>query len=188
MTVILRLGACCVLAAMLAVSSIASGPASAQGLAQGVTPVRAYGPAFPPMREPAVDAEGNTSSVVQQAKGCVGTGLGGLLLSAGAGSLNLVNVIGGGAVLHSNNGTLYIALAGVVFASYCAIGSALTPLALHATAHPSPDRQAIGAVTPAAPPHDQLATRPVTPLTGRAARSGVLSEVYDRAGTIPASR
>jgi hypothetical protein len=96
--------------------------------------------------------ETELSPEVQQSLGCAITGTVGTGAAIIAGGENLVNIIAGGVVAPANKAVLYIGLVGVVFASFCAIGQALTPLYLYATAPaetPSPD----AAPRPAAVPH-----------------------------------
>ena len=68
---------------------------------------------------------------VKQSMGCL---IGGTTATAAAllaGGRNVMNVIAGGGLVPANPAVLYIGLVGVVFASFCAIGQALTPLYLH---------------------------------------------------------
>jgi len=57
--------------------------------------------------------------------GTIGTGA-----AVAAGGVDVVNIIAGGVVPVSNPLALGIAMAGVVFASFCAVGQALTPAAI----------------------------------------------------------
>jgi hypothetical protein len=60
--------------------------------------------------------------------GCLVGGLAGTGAALLAGGQNLVNVVAGGLVAPANPLVLYTGLVGVVFASFCAVGQALTPL------------------------------------------------------------
>lgn len=100
---------------------------------------------------------------VQQSLGCAITGSAGTAAAVLAGGENLVNIIAGGVVMPQNRAVLYIGLVGVVFASFCAIGQALTPLYLYSVSTPEPGsaeaaRQAARAAAPAAPPARLLRT------------------------------
>jgi len=75
-------------------------------------------------------SEGMSEDVVQSVS-CVVTGTAATAAAIAAGGENLVNVIAGGAVAPANRAILYIGLVGVVFASFCQIGQALTPLLLY---------------------------------------------------------
>jgi hypothetical protein len=75
---------------------------------------------------------------VQQSLGCAIAGSAGTAAAVFAGGENLVNIIAGGVVMPQNRAVLYIGLVGVVFASFCAIGQALTPLYLYSVATPEP--------------------------------------------------
>jgi hypothetical protein len=86
-----------------------------------------------PQAEPGVPAE------VKQSVGCVITGTTATAAAILAGGENLVNIIAGGVVAPQNSAILYIGLVGVVFASFCAIGQALTPLYLYYTEDAAPE-------------------------------------------------
>lgn len=87
---------------------------------------------------------------VKQSIGCLVTGSIGTVGAVVAGGENLVNIIAGGVVAPQNRAVLYIGIVGVVFASFCAIGQALTPLYLHMVEPASPaDRVAHGRAQPA---------------------------------------
>lgn len=109
-------------------------------------------PAQRPLRrvQDASVASSALSPEVQQSLGCAVTGAAATALAVAAGGENLVNVIAGGVVVPSNRTVLYIGLVGVVFASFCAIGQALTPLYLYAVDTPvEPAFDAVrGAVLP----------------------------------------
>jgi len=93
--------------------------------------VKSYGPGFPMLSpDPRMPEVGMDDSVKQSA-GCLISGVFGTSLALYAGAENLVNVIAGGIVASGNSLVLYTGIVGVVFASFCAIGQALTPLYLH---------------------------------------------------------
>jgi hypothetical protein len=123
---------------------------------------------------------------VKQSIGCVIAGTAGVAGAVAAGGENLINLIAGGLVAPQNRAVLYIGLAGVVFASFCAMGQALTPVYLYYTEPPAPPettqgdaqaalRRRTGTVAPACP--DAGCAPPL-----RAAfRSGVLARSADAA-------
>lgn len=89
---------------------------------------KSYGPGFPTLDADASKNPEEWSDTVRQSMGCLVSGTGGTVAAMIAGGENLVNVIAGGVVSASNPVVLYTGLFGVVFASFCAIGQALTPL------------------------------------------------------------
>ncbi|MGE0719458.1 MAG: hypothetical protein AB7P02_28710 [Alphaproteobacteria bacterium] len=98
----------------------------------GVVAVKSYGPGFPSLEGgPVATHAGAMSPEVKKSVGCLVTGVAATALSLSAGSENLVNLIAGGIVQPANATVLYIGVFGVVFASFCAIGQAVTPLYLH---------------------------------------------------------
>jgi hypothetical protein len=68
---------------------------------------------------------------VRQSMGCLIGGTTATAIALMAGGRNVMNVIAGGGLVPANPVVLYVGLVGVVFASFCAIGQALTPLYLH---------------------------------------------------------
>ena len=76
-----------------------------------------------------------------QSLGCLVGGTVGTGLAMAAGGVGVSNVIAGGVVPVANSLTMGTALAGVVFASFCAVGQALTPAAMMVYDHyyPQPD-------------------------------------------------
>jgi hypothetical protein len=66
----------------------------------------------------------------KQSLGCLIVGTAGLGIALSADGVNLINVIAGGIVNPANQVVLYTSLVGVVFASFCAVGQALTPAAI----------------------------------------------------------
>jgi hypothetical protein len=158
----------CMLAGVLASADVrADEPAHATA---PITLAKAYGPAFPAMEDPPRDEHGAPTLVVQQGLGCVLVGTAGTAAALGASSLNVVQHIAGGLVAPANPAVLALGLAGVVFASYCSVGAALTPLYLYLTGN-----------SPAESPSATPARTPQTPAVYRASlssqtvRSGVLA-------------
>ena len=88
---------------------------------------RPYGPGA----DAAPNAPGSTDDSVKQSMGCLIGGTTGTAVALLAGGRNVMNVIAGGGLVPANPAVLYIGIVGVVFASFCAIGQALTPLYLH---------------------------------------------------------
>ncbi len=137
---------------------------------------------LPVMRQP-VSApsplQAELSPEVQQSLGCAIAGAGGTAAALAAGGENLVNIIAGGVVAPQNRAVLYIGLAGVVFASFCAIGQALTPLYLYAVTTPEPPpAQAARALTRASP--GSLA--PLLVRTGTSAHGPLANRFLAQAG------
>lgn len=125
--------------AVVALISTLAGPALAGSVLK--VDVKSYGPSFPTMDTPAATPNGEMSDSVKQSIGCVVGGTAGTVAALSAGTENLINVIAGGLVRTANPVVLYTSLLGVVFASFCAVGQAMTPLVLYYAAPP-----------PAAPP------------------------------------
>jgi hypothetical protein len=92
---------------------------------------RSYGPGFSDSAPGAADATGEWNDTVKQSLGCLIGGVTGTGVALLAGGGNVMNVIAGGGLLPSNPLVLYTGIVGVVFASFCAIGQALTPLYLY---------------------------------------------------------
>jgi hypothetical protein len=152
------------------------------GASPAIQLAKSYGPSFPAMEDPARDVTGAPTLVVQQGFGCLILGTAGTAAAMGASSLNVVQNIAGGLVAPANATVLGLGLVGVVFATYCSIGAAVTPLYLHLTGDP--------AAEPPQPPASQARTPPARrpdPAVHRASlgttafRSGVLDP--DRQGT-----
>lgn len=100
---------------------------------------KSYGPGFPMLSPDARMPEVGMDDSVKQSAGCLISGVFGTSLALYAGAENLVNVIAGGVVASANPMVLYTGIFGVVFASFCAIGQALTPLYLHYVDNPDPE-------------------------------------------------
>ncbi len=113
--------------------------------------VRAFGPSAPALREPAVQPDGQPALVTVQSVGCLVVGGLATSLTMLAGAENLVNVVGGGLVRAANPQVLALGVMGVTFGTFCAVGSALTPLYLHLRRQPAEE-------APAAPPSPYMAT------------------------------
>jgi len=115
--------------------------------------VKSYGPGFPMLSPDARMPEVGMDDSVKQSAGCLLGGAVGTSMALYAGAENLVNVIAGGVVASANPMVLYTGVFGVVFASFCAIGQALTPLYLHYVDRADPE--------PALPP--QSAPQQIAP-------------------------
>lgn len=91
---------------------------------------KSYGPEFTLPRRPQLPDDQTSRPQVSEydlSLGCIIGGVTGTTLSVGAGGLNVVNLIAGGLVPAASPVAAYLALGGVVFASFCAVGQALTP-------------------------------------------------------------
>jgi len=111
-------------------------------VAGGAAPAHPVVPAsavFPP------EIEARTPPHLQQAYGCLIGGTTSMVVAFAAGAENLVNTIAGGAVPMQNTGVLLLGVTGIVFASFCALGEAVTPIYVYYT-EPAP---AVHAATPA---------------------------------------
>jgi hypothetical protein len=112
--------------AVAASGALWAGDAAAGLAAIDVAPAKAYGPDFTLPNRPDLDAD-SAITEYDLSLGCIVGGVTGTGLSVGAGGLNVINLIAGGIVPASNPIAAYLALGGVVFASFCAVGQALTP-------------------------------------------------------------
>jgi hypothetical protein len=78
-----------------------------------------------------------------QSLGCLVGGIAGTGAALAAGGVSVINIVAGGLVPVNSNLALGTALVGVVFASFCAVGQALTPAAImlynNSIAPPQPD-------------------------------------------------
>ncbi len=95
-----------------------------------------------------------TSSELSNSIGCVVGGTLGATIAAAAGGTNTINLIGGGVVSAINPVTLYVSMIGVVFVSFCQLGSALAPLYVHLTT-PTPTPEPVVGPPETAPPQRQ---------------------------------
>ncbi len=111
---------------------------------------KSYGPSFPTLEPDASQSEG-WSDTAKQSMGCLLGGTSGIAAALIAGGENLVNVIAGGIVAPANPIALYVGLFGVVFASFCAVGQALTPLYIEYFEAPSPVPSGMNPHVPARP-------------------------------------
>ena len=89
-----------------------------------------YGPIQSPVYSGA-PSEGWSESE-QGAVGCIVGGTVGTAASLYIGAANIINLIAGGGAPAASPSALYAAVAGVVFATFCAVGQSLTPLAVKA--------------------------------------------------------
>ncbi|MGE4221164.1 MAG: hypothetical protein AB7G39_17095, partial [Alphaproteobacteria bacterium] len=64
----------------------------------------------------------------QGAVGCIVGGTVGTTASLYIGAANIINLIAGGGAPPASPAALYAAVAGVVFATFCAVGQSVTPL------------------------------------------------------------
>ncbi|MCC7271990.1 MAG: hypothetical protein IT561_04925 [Alphaproteobacteria bacterium] len=147
-------------------------------------PVKSYGPNFPSLPgDSVVEPNGAMTPEVKQSVGCLISGTVATLAAMGAGGENLVNIIAGGTVAPTNTAVLYIGLVGVVFASFCAIGQAITPLYLYYFDN--------GAAAPP-PPADTLSSCPTCREAERDNRrqpaTGPLAPELRRAGYVMTER
>ncbi len=178
------------LTAGLLAASMFGQPAARADEPAGAPPLqlaKSYGPAFPAMEDPPRDENGAPTLVVQQGFGCLVVGTAGTAAAMGANSLNVVQHIAGGLVAPANATILGLSLVGVVFATYCSIGAAVTPLYLYlagdAPAEP-PQAPPAQARTPPAPRPDPAVHR--ASLGTTAFRSGVLDPARRSANNPPA--
>ncbi len=79
---------------------------------------------------PPITRSASLNDAEKQSLGCLAVGSAGLSIALFADGVNIINVIAGGLVAPTNQLVLYTSLVGVVFASFCAVGQALTPAAL----------------------------------------------------------
>ncbi len=142
--------------AAVTLMGILAGPA----LAGPRVDVKSYGPSFPTLDAPATTPDGGMNDSVKQSIGCVVGGTVGSIAALSAGAENLINVIAGGLVGPANPVVLYSSLLGVVFASFCAVGQAVTPLVLYYAA-PAPV---------ALPPPPRNMPRPLSTIEARSFR------------------
>ena len=105
-----------------------------QAPVQPVIQVKSYGPTGSPST---ASGNGSSESVEfgESERGSLGCLVGGVAGTAGAllvGGENIINLIAGGLVVPSSPAALYASLFGVVFASFCAVGQAMTPAVVYA--------------------------------------------------------
>lgn len=118
---------------------------------RAVLMAKSYGPGFPTLDADVTQDPEKWSDTVRQSMGCLVTGSAGTTAALFAGGENLVNVIAGGVVSAANPVVLYVGLFGVVFASFCAVGQALTPLYIHYMEVPEPNPPGLNPNVPASP-------------------------------------
>lgn len=149
-------------------------PAAAADLGAPESPIRlakSYGPSGGVSTNGTPAAPGELSDSEYGSLGCV---LGGTVGTAAAvliGGPNIINLIAGGIVPAATPGALYAALAGVVFASFCAVGQGMTPAVMLAYRTAT---NAFAAAEPEAAPTAPPAPRenPPPPLLGRLIKIG----------------
>lgn len=88
----------------------------------------------PPISRPGPISDGEKQSI-----GCLVAGTVGMGVAMAADGVNVINVVAGGLVMPANQAVLYTSLVGVVFASFCAVGQALTPAVLMVYDHYFPE-------------------------------------------------
>lgn len=100
---------------------------------------KSYGPSFPTMEGPARETNGEMAFITKRSLGCLGLGTAATLAVIGSSVVeNAIHVIGGGVVAAANPTVTFLAVGGVVFASFCAVGHAMTPLVVHYFNPPEP--------------------------------------------------
>jgi hypothetical protein len=108
-------------------------PMTATLAVERVYPAKSYGPSG----SPSPNGNGSSSGELEfgdSEQGSLGCIVGGTLGTAGAlliGGENIINLIAGGLVPVSSSAALYAAMGGVVFASFCAVGQAMTPMVVY---------------------------------------------------------
>ncbi|GEM_PF-1585203 len=132
--------------------------------------VKSYGPGFELPDRPSRLGNMSYSDEITEydlSYGCIIGGVTGTGLSVGAGGLNVINLIAGGIVPAATPVAAYLALGGVVFASFCAVGQALTPAVMATYGYFAPPPK------PVAPPQTDVRFCVVSaPLTVRDAVPG----------------
>ncbi len=107
---------------------------AAQAPREPVLTIKSYGPSGAPsgngnsQNSPEAPEFGDSE---RSSLGCI---VGGTLGTAGAlmvGGENIINLIAGGLVIPGSPAALYASLFGVVFASFCAVGQAMTPVVVY---------------------------------------------------------
>lgn len=123
------MGSAALFAAVIAAGLVAVAPAMAAA-GSGAVPAKSYGPSFS-LPDPGGDAAQPTREAgatdYDLSLGCIVGGTTGTALSVAAGGMNVVNLIAGGLVPAASPIAAWVALGGVVFASFCSVGQALTP-------------------------------------------------------------
>ncbi len=71
-----------------------------------------------------------TEEALEASYGCLIGGVSGISAALAVGPQNLVNVVAGGIVTPASPAVLAVGMMGVIFASFCTVGQALTPMAL----------------------------------------------------------
>ena len=162
---------CAAAAALLVVTSgsaLASDPTWQAD--RPTVPAKAYGPGFPTMEQPAREPNGDMSVITKLSVACLTAGGIATAAALAFSADNTLNIIAGGIVPAAHPILLTLGIGGVVFATYCSIGHAVTPLVLHQFGNPEP------------PPGS---TRPSTCRDCRDARP--LPAVHETPTTLPAA-
>lgn len=115
-------------------------------------------------------ATGEWSEAEYNSLGCIIGGTVGTVAAVAIAGPNIVNMIAGGIVPAATPGAFYAGLAGVVFASFCAVGQAATPAVMLAYRNAT---TAFGANEPEATPAPaRPREEPPAPLLGRLIKVG----------------
>lgn len=115
-------------------------------------------------------ATGEWSEAEYNSLGCIVGGTVGTVAAVAIAGPNIINMIAGGIVPAATPGAFYAGLAGVVFASFCAVGQAATPAVLLAYRNAT---TAFAANEPeAAPVPPRPREDPPAPLLGRLIKIG----------------
>lgn len=96
--------------------------------------VKSYGPSGAPASGKGGDGNGGLEFGESEINslGCVVGGSVGMGAALAIGGINISNLIAGGLVPAASPAALYASLFGVVFATFCAVGQAVTPVAIYA--------------------------------------------------------
>jgi hypothetical protein len=95
--------------------------------------IKSYGPSG----SPSGNGNGNGNGGIEfgeseiNSLGCLVGGSVGMGAALAIGGINISNLIAGGIVPAANPAALYASLFGVVFATFCAVGQAMTPVAVY---------------------------------------------------------
>jgi hypothetical protein len=107
----------------------------APGPREAVLNIKSYGPSGAPSGNGNGQSASEAPEFGDSEKSSLGCIVGGTLGTAGAlfvGGENIINLIAGGLVVPTSPAALYASLFGVVFASFCAVGQAMTPVVVYA--------------------------------------------------------
>jgi len=126
-------------------------------------PAKSYGPSGSPGGNGSSSSSSDTLEFGDSemgSMGCIVGGTAGTAISFLIGAENIINLIAGGLVPVSSPAALYAAMGGVVFASFCAVGQAMTPMAVYLYRRYVADPDAS---MPAAPSNPPMVSRPPVP-------------------------